>query len=61
MTCNVCGKGIHLKTDFHGTCGHCGRYGEVVLCGDCLIDADLVCPECGGMMREENEENAGNA
>lgn len=56
--CIECGKDINTKTDFYFHCGHCGHYGEVILCGDCGIDADTACPNCGGMMRDENEELA---
>lgn len=54
--CRCRDKNINPKTDFHFHCGNCGSYGEVMLCADCGIDADCACPECGGMMKDENEE-----
>ena len=57
-TCHECGKKINTKTDFYFHCSSCGSYGDVILCGDCGIDADTACPECGGMMKDINEEKA---
>lgn len=54
-TCRDCDKEIKTHTDFYSMCPSCGSYGDVLLCGDCTVDHDLTCPDCGGAMKEENE------
>lgn len=53
MKCIKCRKQINTKTDFHFHCESCNG---VTVCADCGIDLDCACPECGGMMKDENED-----